>query len=295
MTAGLCDTLTVCDTKPGLAEAFTEELKHVKASIGREIEINPCERDDKVSNADIILISAGEPRKPGAKMTRRDLAIQNAKIIKEVSEATSHRNPAAKYIVISNPVDAMAMICKKYTKADFVISTGTNLESLRFRSKIAEMLKVPVSLVRGWVGGEHGEAALPLWSTTEVDNVPIREYDAFKKLSNQENEVETYMKQVSKMIVDSIGGTEFGPAVSFRDITQAIVKNTNEVLPIAAPMKFRGIPDAVFVGIPRFVGEKLGKTLYDLLLPCEQEGLFKAAEVIYQTYSAAVEELEGSL
>jgi malate dehydrogenase len=67
-----------------------------------------------------------------------------------------------KYVVISNPVDAMAMVCKKFAKADLVISTGTNLGSLRFRSKIASALKVPVSQVRGWVGEEHGDAALPL-------------------------------------------------------------------------------------------------------------------------------------
>ena len=67
-----------------------------------------------------------------------------------------------KYVVISNPVDAMAMVCKKFAKADLVISTGTNLGSLSFRSKIASALKVPVSQVRGWVGEEHGDAALPL-------------------------------------------------------------------------------------------------------------------------------------
>ena len=154
---GLADTLTVCDVKPGLATAFAEELNHVTASIGLDVEINDCVRDEDVTNVDIILISAGEPRIPGVKMSRRDLAIQNARIMKYISEATVSRNPHAKYVVISNPVDAMAMICKKYTEADFVISTGTNLESLRFRSKIAKTLAIPISQIQGWVGGEHGD------------------------------------------------------------------------------------------------------------------------------------------
>ena len=153
LCSGIADTLTVCDTKPQLAAAFAEELKHVAASVGLGVEINSCDKDEAVSGADIILLSAGEPRIPGAKMSRRDLSIQNAKIIKFVSEATVHQNPGAKYIVISNPVDSMAMICKKYTRAGFVISTSTNLESLRFRSKIAQAFQVCTTSVRrvgGW-------------------------------------------------------------------------------------------------------------------------------------------------
>jgi malate/lactate dehydrogenase len=74
MCAGLADTLTVCDVKPGLAAAFAEELKHVTASIGLDAEINSCERDEEVTGAELILISAGEPRTPGVKMSRRDFS-----------------------------------------------------------------------------------------------------------------------------------------------------------------------------------------------------------------------------
>ncbi|MEM2105324.1 MAG: malate dehydrogenase, partial [Candidatus Bathyarchaeia archaeon] len=123
MCAELADTITVCDTKPGLAAAFAEELKHVTASLGIDVEINSCERDEDVCNADIILISAGNPRIPGVKMSRRDLAVQNAKIVRYIAEVTAPRNHGAKYVVITNPVDAMAMVCKKYSRAGFVIST----------------------------------------------------------------------------------------------------------------------------------------------------------------------------
>ena len=176
MCSGIADELTLCDVKSGLAAAFAEELKHVTASIGLDVEINSCEKAEDVSGADIILVSAGQPRPPGVKMTRRDLSVQNGKIVKQVSEATVSRNSGAKYVVITNPVDAMAMVCKKYTKGAFVISTGTNLESLRFRSNLARKLGVPVSQVTGWVGGEHGDAAVPLWSTTRIFGLPLREY-----------------------------------------------------------------------------------------------------------------------
>jgi malate dehydrogenase len=292
LCAELADTLTVCDSKSGLAAAFAEELKHVTASIGLDVEVNACEKDEDVAGADLILISAGEPRTPGVKMSRRDLAIQNGKIVKHIAEATTSRNPCAKYVVISNPVDAMAMVCKKYAKADFVISTGTNLESLRFRSKIAGALKVRVSKVHGWVGGEHGDAAIPLWSTTKIGNLSADEYEKAKGFVTPRNEIASYVKSVSKLIIDNIGGTEFGPAASFRDIVRAITKNTNELLSIAAPFKFEEIPDPTFVGIPTRLGQAIGASLYDDLSSQEKEGIRDAAKAIYQTYQVAIDSLE---
>ena len=91
MCLGIADKFTLCDVKPGLAAAFAEELNHVTASNGLDVEIVSCENDKDVAGADMILISAGEPRTPGVKMTRRDLAIQNAKIIKQVSEAVNSK------------------------------------------------------------------------------------------------------------------------------------------------------------------------------------------------------------
>lgn len=292
MCSGLADTLTVCDVKPGLAAAFAEELKHVTSSIGIDVEINSCEKDEEVTNADIILVSAGEPRLPGVKMSRRDLAAQNARIVKHVSETTAPKNRGAKYIVISNPVDAMAMVCKKYSRADFVISTGTNLESLRFRSKLAETLNLPKSQIRGWVGGEHGEAAIPLWSTTQIQNQSIEDYIALENRSLNKNEIDTYIKNVSRIIIDNIGGTEYGPAASFRDITRAIVKNTGEILSVATPIRFRENAEPIFVGIPVHLGWNIGMSLYETLSKKEQEAIAEASKKIYQTYLTAIENLE---
>lgn len=292
MCSKIADKLTLCDVKPGLAAAFAEELNHVSASIGFDVEISSCEIDEDVTSADIILISAGKPRIPGIKMSRRDLAIQNGKIIKQVSEATVSRNPGAKYVVITNPVDAMAMVCKKYTKADFVISTGTNLESLRFRSKLAQNLRVPVSEVRGWVGGEHGDAAFPLWSTTSIYNLPIEDYAVSKGQSLNKPEITSYIREVSKFIVDNIGGTEYGPAASFRDIIRAISNNTAEILSVSTPLAFSEIPEKVFVGIPVHVGMNIENLLFDILTKNEQEEISESARAIYETYITAIENVE---
>jgi len=288
MCSERADTITVCDTKPGLAKAFAEELNHVTASLGLDVEILSCERDEDVSGADIILVSAGKPRTPGVKMTRRDLAVQNGQIVKQVAESTAPNNQDAKYVVITNPVDAMAMVCKKYSKADFVISTGTNLETLRFKSELAKALNVPVSSVQGWVGGEHGSDAIILWSTVKIKGLPLQEYSEATGKSISKEEISDYVKSVSKLIVDNIGGTEFGPAASFRDIVRAVIRNTNEILPIAAPMKFESFPEPVFVSVPRKLGSSIGESIYDVLSAEEKSGIKKAAEAIHQTFRTAI-------
>lgn len=292
MCAGFADAITVCDTKPGLAPAFAEELKHVAASLRLDVEIFACEKDEEVTGADIILIAAGEPRIPGVQMSRRDLTVKNAKIVKSIAETVSPRNPGAKYIVITNPVDAMAMVCKKYSKADFVISTGTNLESMRFRSKLASDLKVPVSKVQGWVGGEHGEAAVVLWSTTKVNGVQAEIYAKSNSKILHKEEIGSYVKTISKFVIDNIGGTEYGPAASFKNIVEAIIKDRGEILSVAAPTKFEGLPEPVFVGVPIKLGRSIGSSLYDKLSNEEKGGIKEAAKVIYQTYKTAIENIE---
>ena len=288
MCAELADTITVCDTKLGLAEAFAEELRHVTASLSLDVEVVACEKDEDVSGADVILVSAGKPRTPGVKMTRRDLAIQNGQIVRHIAESTVQNNSGAKYVVITNPVDAMAMVFKKYSGAEFVISTGTNLESLRFRSGLARALKLPVSVVEGYVGGEHGTGATILWSTVKVNGVSLKDYLRSVGESLVEEEIGSYVKSVSKLVVDNIGGTEFGPAASFRDIVRAIIKDTNELLPVAVPTKFEGISEQVFVSVPLKFGSSIGDSIYNVLSAEEKIGISEAAEAIYQTFKTAI-------
>ena len=283
----LTEKLTVCDIKPGLANAFAEELRHVTASLGIGVEIIACEKTEDVKESEIILISAGKPRTPGVKMTRSDLVNENGAIVKQIAESTAPNNLDAKYVVITNPVDAMAMICKKYSKAKYVISTGTNLETLRFKAALSNTLGVAPSKIYGWIGGEHGPDATALWSTVKIDELPLEEYLMSTGKSLNKKEIEDYVKSVSKMILDTIGATEHGPAASFRDIIRAIVNDTRELLPIAAPTKIEGIPEPVFVNIPLKLGKSIGKSIYLNLSSEEKTDIIKAAESIYQTYKTS--------
>lgn len=292
LSANIVDKITVCDIKPGLAKAFAEELGHVTSSIKQNVEIIHCENSEEVKDADIILISAGKPRLPGSKINRRDLAIENAKIVKRIAEELSSNNPKAKYVVITNPVDAMAMVFKKYSKADFVISTGTNLESLRFRYGLSKILKVPVSDIQGWIGGEHGIAAIPLWSITKIKDSQIDKFLLKYKLHLDKKYTLSYVKSVSKLIIDNIGGTEYGPAASFRDIVRAIIKDSKEILSIAAPVKFRELPEPVHIGIPTSLGNAIGPSMFSKLSIFEKQEICTAAKQIFETYRVANENIK---
>ena len=280
----LANKLTLCNTKPGLAYAFAEELKHVTSCTAHNVKIESCERDEDILDADIILISAGKPRIPGVKMTRRDLALQNGQIIKEIAKIIPENNPRAKYIVITNPVDAIAMVFKKYSKADFVLSTGASLETLRFRAGLSNSLGIPISLIQGWVGGEHGINAIPLWSTVRINDQLLEDYLKLTRKKLCKEEIESYVKSISKVIIDNIGGTEYGPAGAFRDILRAIINDTNEILPVSFPTKFKDLPESIFVSIPRKIGLSIGESIYNDLSEEEKINTKKAAEAIYNTY-----------
>lgn len=292
MCAGLAEKLTVCDIKANLAAAFAEELKHAAASLRLDVEVEGCEDSKLISNADIILISAGVPRIPGVAMSRRDLAAQNAKTVKEISEGTVERNPRAKYVVITNPVDAMAMVCKRYSDARFVIGTGTSLESLRLRSKLARELNTSVSKVQGFVGGEHGEGAVTLWSTVRVNGLPAEEYAKSTYKALNKGEIDHYIKSISKFIVDTIGGTEYGPAAAFRDIVRAIVEDSGEVLSVDSPIQLPSLPEPTFVSVPVPLGASIGSPLYNTLPEDERRQVEDSAKAIYQTYQTAVSSIE---
>jgi len=288
----LAEELSLVDIKPGLAKAIAEELKHANASIKCDVKINWYEKDEELSGADLIIISAGYPRRPGERISRRDLARKNAEIIKFIAEVVPPNNPGAKYIVVTNPVDAMATLFKKISKCDFVISTGTHLETLRFRSKLSEVLRVRSKDVVGYVGGEHGEAAVILWSTVKIRGLNLSEYlRSMGRKDFNKYEIENYVKKISEFIIDASGATRYGPAEAFTDIVKAIVLNLNVILSIATPMRFNELKEEVFVSVPTVVGRSLGLRLLDMLSEDEVRGIKEAAKAVYATYLRSVEGL----
>jgi len=280
--------LTLVDIAPRLAEMVKEELYHGLTARNLDIEIRAYEHSRFVENADLIVISAGFPRTPD--MSRRDLADRNARIIKEIVEATIDNNPKAWYFVITNPVDALTTLANKVAGGKRkVIGTGTNLETARFRTIIARELGVPLRMVEGYVGGEHGEAAVLLWSTVRIDGMPLEQYLEETGKTLDKAKVENYVKEISRQVIAVTGGTRWGPAGSFLEIIKGIILNTDRVLSYSLPRKYDDIPEPVYVTVPGKIGRSLGPDIWDKLTDDERRGIIEAAKAIYQTYSRAKE------
>jgi malate dehydrogenase len=284
----LADEFSVVDTKPGLAWAFGEELSHAAASLRHDVRINAYEEDEGVEGADVVVVCPGMPRAPGVQMDRRDLVAANAEIINHVAEVMPPRNPDARWVIVTNPVDAMATLFRRVSGAEFVIGTGDHPDTLRFRTKLSRDLGVPVSAVEGFIGGEHGSAAHPLWSTVRVSGEALDDYLAETGKSLDRAGVVEYVRGISKKLVDNIGGTEVGPAAGFRDIVRSILQDRGEVYSVSQPLRLPGLLEEVNVSVPTRVGLRLGPNIWSKLPKEEQANVIEAAKAIHANYLMAL-------
>lgn len=283
--------LSLSDIIPNVTCALAEELRHACVGTGIPIKINAYEDNRKIRNADIIIISAGMPRSPHMQ-SRNDLTHANARIIKSIALEIAGQNRNATYVMITNPVDAMATLFTTYSRAKFVISTGTSLDTLRFKSEIAKYLNVPVHNVEGFVAGEHGERAVFLWSTVKVCHLPLPTYLRQKKKRIQKEKIEDSVREISKMIIRDLGGTKFGPASAFRQIVSALALHNNDIISIATLQLHRDIPKAIHTSIPMRMGKKLCHFPDHTFTEQERQGLTAAARSIWETYQEALRAVE---
>ncbi len=279
---GLAKEAILYDIIPELPEKFEHELRHALATRGLPTEVIGTNSLDDVSNADIIVITAGKPRKPG--MSRRDLFVDNAKIMVDLGQKLTPKNPGALYIMVANPVDMMASVFMRFSK-QFTISTGDQVETMRMRSFIAKKLKVPVNRITGYVGGEHGEDAVVLWSTVKVNGKP---FDEVAKGITKE-EVENYVKTIPGEIIRVMGGTTWGPATIIKDIIRSVVLNEGRVMSIATPRTYKG--EIVHISVPTVVGASIGPSIESTLEEADRQRLDKATEDFYKVYKENLDQL----
>jgi len=282
---GYADEVMFYDIIPELPEKFEHEIRHALAAKSLHVEILATNNLDDIAGADIVVISAGKPRKAG--MSRRDLFVDNAKIMIDLASKLPKKNPGALYIMVTNPVDMMASVFAKYSK-EFVISTGDQVETMRMRAYIAKKLKIPVYKVNGFVGGEHGEDAVVLWSTVTVNGKPFSE-----SLGLTKAEVEDYVKKIAGEIIRVMGGTTWGPAIVISEIIRAYALNENKIMSIAIPRQFED--EIIHVSVPTIVGSCIGPTLENLLDEKDRWNLMVAMKDFYSVYKENLKSLETAI
>jgi malate dehydrogenase len=273
---GLVEEMILYDIIPELAEKVEHEFRHALASLDVKIELKGTDKLEEVEGTDLIVITAGKPRKAG--MSRRDLFLENAKIMVDLAKKLPPKNPNAIYIMVTNPVDMMASVFQRFS-GKFTISTGDQVETMRMRSYISKRLNVPINEVDGFVAGEHGEEAFILWSTVRVKG---KDFDSAAEGKLSKYEVEKYVKEIAAEIIRVLGGTTWGPGTIIADIVKAVLKNENRVMSIAMPFKYED--EIIHVSIPTIVGHRIGPTLEFILNEDEKRQFQNAQKNIYKVY-----------
>src|SRR6201986_1519356 len=221
------------------------------------------------ANSDIVVITAGIPRKPG--MSRDDLLHTNYKIMSEVVGKVVAASPNAILIIVSNPLDAMAQAAYKLAKfnRERVIGMAGILDSARFRSFIAEELKVSVENVTAFVLGGHGDTMVPLPRYSTVAGIPITELIAPDRLAEIVQRTRDGGAEIVKYL--KTGSAYYAPSAATVEMVEAILKDKKKILPCAAYLTGEYGIKGLFVGVPVKLGAKGVEEILEVKLSPEDK------------------------
>src|SRR5216117_3888560 len=237
------------------------------------------------ANSDIVVITAGIPRKPG--MSRDDLLNTNHKIMKDVVGKAVQYSPKCILIVVSNPLDAMAQAAYKMAglPRERVIGMAGVLDSARFRAFIADELKVSVENVTAFVLGGHGDTMVPLPRYSTVAGIPITELIAPDRLAQLVQRTRDGGAEIVKYL--KTGSAYYAPSSAVAEMVEAIIKDKKRVLPCAAWLEGEYGLTGMYCGVPCKLGRKgLEKILEVKLTANEQAALKKSADAVKETMAA---------
>ena len=246
---------------------------------------------EDIQDADLVLITAGLPRKPG--MSRDDLVSTNAKIMKEVSKNVKKHAPNSYIIVLSNPVDAMTYVCYKTTgfPKNRVIGQSGVLDTARFNTFVAQELNISVEDVSGFVLGGHGDDMVPLVRYSYAGGIPL------DKIISPER-IEAIVERTRKgggEIVNLLGNGSayYAPAASMVQMAEAILKDKKRILPSVAYLEGEYGCNNLYLGVPTILGGDGIEHIIELpLTEKENEGLKRSIESV-QSVMAILESSEA--
>ena len=236
------------------------------------------------AGSDIVVITAGIPRKPG--MSRDDLLNTNHKIMKDVVSKTIEHSPNCILIIVSNPLDAMAQAAYKMSgfARERVIGMAGVLDSARFRAFIADELKVSVENVTAFVLGGHGDTMVPLARYSTVAGIPITELMDGATIERLVQRTRDGGAEIVKYL--KTGSAYYAPSAAVTEMVEAILKDKKKILPCAVYLEGEYGIKGLYVGVPAKLGAKgVEQVIQIKLTPEEIAALEKSA--------AAVKELVG--
>jgi len=232
-----------------------------------------CGSFKDAADADIIVITAGVPQKPGE--TRLDLVNKNKSILTSIFKQIGRLKNNTIVLIVANPVDILTYLAQKITKLPpgQVFGSGTTLDTARLKTDIGRKLKIDSHNVHGFVLGEHGDTEFVGWSTVTVGGISIKNLPEFnEKLALS---LEEKVKKAAYEIINRKGATFYGIALVISDIIEAIIFNQHKILPVSARVHdWNGISD-VCLGAPAIIGRSGVEKHWPVELSAHEKVLLK--------------------
>src|SRR5512140_963841 len=236
------------------------------------------------ANSDIVVITAGIPRKPG--MSRDDLLNTNYNIMKAVVGEVVKNSPHCILIIVSNPLDAMAQAAYKLSgfPRERVIGMAGVLDSARFRAFIADELKVSVENVTAFVLGGHGDTMVPLARYSTVAGIPITELIEPDRLEQLVQRTRDGGAEIVKYL--KTGSAYYAPSAATVEMVEAILKDKKKILPCAAYLQGEYGIEGYYIGVPCKLGAAGLEQIVEIKLTAdEQAALRKSADAVKELVS----------
>ena len=277
--------LVLVDIVEGMPQGKGLDMLEAMPIIGRDVEIVGANDYEATKGSDIIIITAGLPRKPG--MSRDDLLTTNAEIVGTAATETLKYSPDAYYIVLTNPLDTMAYLTMKKTglPRERVVGQAGILDSARMRAFVAMETGVSVENIACYVLGGHGDEMVPLTRHSNIAGVPLRDYLPADRLDAIVQRTRKGGGEIVNLL--KTGSAFYAPAAACAQMAEAILKDKKLIVPAAAYMQGEYGLNDIFFGVPVMLGAGGVEKIIEYDLDDEEKSAFeKSAAAVKETHEA---------
>ena len=240
------------DVAEGLAKGKALDIAQSTSISGSNINLTGTNNYEDTKNSDVIIITAGIPRKPG--MSRDDLLETNLKIIKQVAEGIKKTSPKAFVICITNPLDVIVMALQKYSglPTNMVIGMAGILDSSRFKYFLSQELQVPVKNIDSLVLGGHGDTMVPMPNQTKINGKPLNQMIKKEKLDPIIERTRNGGAEIGKLLQKA--SAFYAPAASGIEMAESYIKDLKKTLPCSAYLNGEYGVKNIYAGVPVIIG-----------------------------------------
>ena len=275
------------DVAEGLAKGKALDIAQSTSVSGSSINLVGTSNYEDTKNSDVIIITAGIPRRPG--MSRDDLLETNLKIIKQVAEGIKKTSPNAFVICITNPLDVIVMALQKYSglPTNKVIGMAGILDSSRFKYFLSQELKVPVKSVESLVLGGHGDTMVPMPNQTKVEGKPLNQFIKKEKLDLIIERTRKGGGEIGKLLQK--GSAFYAPAASGIEMAESYIKDLKKTLPCAAYLSGEYGVNNLYAGVPVVIGKNGVEKIIKINLSDEEKKQFNySIKAVQELFEIAV-------